>query len=130
MDSTSNPELRRGAAKAAREGRPEYPVRRPLKRAPSHPGELMREILEDHVKMSIAEAARRMKISRPALHAVLNGTSAVTADMALRFTRLTGGTPIFTCRCRPLAICGSPSSGCATNSPKSSRRRDLFWPGG
>ena len=64
-----------------------------MKRAPSHPGELMWEILEDHVKTSIAEAARRMKISRPALYAVLNGTSAVTADMALRFTRLTGGTP-------------------------------------
>jgi hypothetical protein len=28
----------------------------------------MREILEDHVKMSISEAARRMKISRPALY--------------------------------------------------------------
>jgi antitoxin HigA-1 len=87
------PALRRSAAKATRKGRPEYPVRRPLKRAPSHPGELMREILEDHIKMSITEAARRMKISRPALYAVLNGTSAVTADMALRFTRMTGGTP-------------------------------------
>ena len=93
MHPTSGPIVRRGAARGAREGRPEYPVRRPLKRAPSHPGELMREILEDHVNMSIAEAARRMKISRPALYAVLNGTSAVTADMALRFTRLTGGTP-------------------------------------
>ena len=71
---------------------PEYPVRRPLKRPPSHPGELMREILEDHVKLSVAEASQRMHISRPALYSVLNGTSAVTADMALRFARLTGGT--------------------------------------
>jgi addiction module HigA family antidote len=53
----------------------------------------MREILEDHVKMSVAEAARRLRVSRPALYAVLNGTSAVTAEMALRFTRLTGGSP-------------------------------------
>jgi addiction module HigA family antidote len=51
----------------------------------------MREILEEHVKMPIAEAARRMKISRPALYNVLNGTAAVTAEMALRFARLTGG---------------------------------------
>jgi addiction module HigA family antidote len=56
-----------------------------------HPGVLMREILEEHVKMPIAEAARRMKVSRPALYNVLNGTAAVTAEMALRFARLTGG---------------------------------------
>jgi addiction module HigA family antidote len=52
---------------------------------------LMREILEEHTRMTIAEAARRMKVSRPALYAVLNGTGAVTAEMALRFARLTGG---------------------------------------
>jgi len=73
--------------------RREYQVRRPLQRAPVHPGALMREILEEHVKMTIAEAARRMKISRPALYSVLNGTAAVTAEMALRFARLTGGAP-------------------------------------
>ena len=73
--------------------RREYPVRRTLQRMPVHPGALMREILEEHVKMTIAEAARRMKVSRPALYAVLNGTAAVTADMALRFARLTGGAP-------------------------------------
>lgn len=73
--------------------RHEYRVRRPLQRAPVHPGALMREILEEHVKMTITEAARRMNISRPALYAVLNGKAAVTAEMALRFARLTGGTP-------------------------------------
>ena len=73
--------------------RPEYAVRRPLKRPPIHPGVLMREILKDHVKLTIAEAARRMKVSRPALHAVLNGRAAVSAEMALRFARLTGGAP-------------------------------------
>jgi addiction module HigA family antidote len=56
-------------------------------------GALMREVLKEHVKMTIAEAARRMKVSPPALYAVLNGTAAVTADMALRFARLTGGAP-------------------------------------
>ncbi|WP_178133309.1 HigA family addiction module antitoxin [Vineibacter terrae] len=70
----------------------EYMAREP-QRAPTHPGELMREILEDHVKLPIAEAARRMQISRPALYAVLNGKSAVTADMALRFGKLVGGDP-------------------------------------
>ncbi|HEX2886355.1 HigA family addiction module antitoxin [Vineibacter terrae] len=63
------------------------------RRAPTHPGELMREILDEHAKMTIAEAARRMQISRPSLYAVLNGDSAVTADMALRFGKLVGGAP-------------------------------------
>ena len=71
----------------------EYWVRRPLQRATVHPGALMREILEEHLKMTITEAARRMKISRPALYAVLNGTAAVTAEMALRFACLAGGAP-------------------------------------
>lgn len=71
----------------------EYKVRLPLKRPPTHPGALMREILEEHVKVPIAEAARRMKVSRQSLYAVLNGASAVTADIAVRFAKLTGGTP-------------------------------------
>jgi addiction module HigA family antidote len=62
-------------------------------RAPSHPGELMREIIEEHVELSVTEAARRMGISRQALHAVLRGRSAVSADMALRFAQLVGGQP-------------------------------------
>src|SRR5204863_8256692 len=71
----------------------ELPVSRPIKRKPTHPGELMREILDEHVRMPIAEAARRMDVSRPALYAVLNGTGAVTAEMALRFGRLVHGAP-------------------------------------
>jgi addiction module HigA family antidote len=69
-----------------------YPAVR-ARRAPTHPGELMREILEDHVKLPIAEAARRMKVSRAALYAVLDGRSAVTAEMAVRFAKLVGGEP-------------------------------------
>jgi addiction module HigA family antidote len=58
-----------------------------------HPGELMREILVEHLQIPIAEAARRMGISRPSLYAALTGKGGVTAEMALRFARLTGGTP-------------------------------------
>jgi addiction module HigA family antidote len=68
-------------------------VKRPLKRRPTHPGALMREILAEHLKMPIAEAARRMRVSRPSLYAVLTGHGAVTAEMALRFGKLTGGAP-------------------------------------
>ena len=58
-----------------------------------HPGELMREILDEHVPMPIAEAARRMGVSRQTLYQVLQGKNALTAEMALRFSRLVGGTP-------------------------------------
>ncbi len=68
-------------------------VNRPIARTPTHPGELMREVLDDHVRLPVAEAPKRMKVSLPALDAMLNGTEAVTADMALRFGRLTGGAP-------------------------------------
>lgn len=71
----------------------EYAVRRPLGRPPTHPGALMREILTEHLKLPIAQAARRMRITRPSLYAVLNGKGSVTADMALRFGRLVGGAP-------------------------------------
>ena len=69
----------------------DLPVSRPIARIPTHSGELMREILDDHVRLPIAEAAVRMKVSPPVLDAVLNGGDAVTADLALRFGRLTGG---------------------------------------
>ena len=65
----------------------------PRRVAPSHPGELMREILVEHLQIPIAEAARRMGISRPSLYAALTAKGRVTAEMALRFARLTGGTP-------------------------------------
>src|SRR5579883_3563594 len=60
-------------------------------RAPTHPGELMREIIEEHVELSVTEAARRMGVSRQALHSVLRGRTAVSADMALRFAQLVSG---------------------------------------
>jgi addiction module HigA family antidote len=71
----------------------EFRARRPLKRPPTHPGMLMRETIAEHLGLSKAEAARRMKISRPSLYAVLNGTGAVTAEMALRFAAIGGGEP-------------------------------------
>jgi antitoxin HigA-1 len=62
-------------------------------RVPTHPGELMREIIEEHVNLSVTDAARRMGVSRQALHAVLRGRSSASADLALRFAQLVGGRP-------------------------------------
>jgi addiction module HigA family antidote len=71
----------------------EFKVERPLRRPPTHPGELMREILEEHIRLPVAQAAERLGISRQSLYAVLNGESRVTADMALLFSRLVDGAP-------------------------------------
>src|SRR5712691_9797258 len=75
------------------EQKDDLPVDRPIARAPTHPGELFREILYDHVGLTVSSAARRMQISRQSLHAVLSGEVGISADMALRFGRLTGGSP-------------------------------------
>ena len=58
--------------------RPEYPVRRPLKRPAMHPGVLMREILEDQLKLTISEAARPNSISTCRL--VTTGGGAATPE--------------------------------------------------
>jgi addiction module HigA family antidote len=68
-------------------------VKRPIGRFLSHPGELMRDVLTELLKLLVAVAARRMQVSRPSLYAVLAGEGVVTADMALRFAKLTGAEP-------------------------------------
>ena len=66
-----------------REEQIDLPVDRPTARVPTHPGELFREILDDHVRLTVSEAARRMQISRQSLHAVLRGEASVSADMLM-----------------------------------------------
>jgi addiction module HigA family antidote len=62
-------------------------------RAPSHPGLLIREILQEHLGVNISEAARQMHVSRQSLHAVLRGAASLTPEMALRLGRLFGADP-------------------------------------
>ena len=58
---------------------------------PPHPGEVLREFLPDG--MTIEEVARRLGVSRVQLSCVLNGRSAISADMAIRIGLLTNTTP-------------------------------------
>lgn len=71
----------------------EYSVRRPLKRPPVHPGELLREDVLPALGLSVSEAARRMGISRQQLHRVLACTHPITTDMALRIGKFAGNGP-------------------------------------
>ncbi len=62
----------------------EYSVKRPLKRPPIHPDEILREDVLPALGLSVSEAARRLGISRQQLHRVLAYTHPITTEMALR----------------------------------------------
>jgi addiction module HigA family antidote len=52
---------------------------------PPHPGELLKDSFgKDGLNISIAEAARRLGVSRVALSRVVNGRAAVSPDLAIR----------------------------------------------
>ena len=52
---------------------------------PVHPGRFLRtEIIEAH-HLSVTEAAKVLKVSRPALSSLLNAKADLSGDMALRF---------------------------------------------
>jgi antitoxin HigA-1 len=57
---------------------------------PIHPGALAKANL-DELRMSVADAAKSMKVTRQQLHKVIQGRSAVTPEMALRFEQAFGG---------------------------------------
>jgi addiction module HigA family antidote len=57
---------------------------------PVHPGALAKANL-DELNLSVAEAAKAMRVTRQQLHNVMQGRSAVTPQMALRFEKAFGG---------------------------------------
>jgi antitoxin HigA-1 len=62
-------------------------------RRPTHPGEILRDIVLPAVGVSVSEAARQLGVTRQTLHAILAGRSSVTAEMALRLGRFCGNGP-------------------------------------
>ena len=72
----------------------EYPItEEEFERCPVHPGEVLREVLGAGMGLAVAEAARRLRVSRQTLHRVLAGEQAVTPEMALRLGKLCGNGP-------------------------------------
>ena len=57
---------------------------------PVHPGKLVRANLEE-LGLSVAEAAKAMKVTRQQLYNVMRGKSAVSPDMAIRLEKAFGG---------------------------------------
>ena len=73
----------------------EYTVKRPLKRPPVHPGEILREDVLKSLGLSVSEAARRLGVSRQQLHRILACTHPITTEMALRIGKFAGNGPLF-----------------------------------
>jgi addiction module HigA family antidote len=71
----------------------EYSVKRPLKRVPIHPGEVVREDILPALGLSVSETARRLGVSRQQLHRILACTHPITTEMALRIGKLAGNGP-------------------------------------
>jgi len=71
----------------------EYIVKRPLKRPPVHPGEILREDVLKNLGLSVSEAARRLGVSRQQLHRILASTHPITIEMALRIGKFAGNGP-------------------------------------
>ena len=71
----------------------EYTVKRPLKRPPVHPGEILREDVLKSLHLTVSEAARRLGVSRQQLHRILASTHPITIEMALRIGKFAGNGP-------------------------------------
>ena len=71
----------------------EYPAKRPLKRPPVHPGEIIREDVLPSLGISVSEAARQIGVSRQQLHRILACTHPISTEMALRIGKFVGNGP-------------------------------------
>jgi addiction module HigA family antidote len=71
----------------------EFPATRDPKRAPAHPGEILREDVLPALKMTVKDAAAELGVSRQMLHSILAGTAAVSPEMALRLGKFCGNGP-------------------------------------
>lgn len=61
---------------------------------PLHPGEVIREILIEGANLSVTDAASQLGVNRTTLSRLLNGNAGVSAEMALRLSKLLPNTDI------------------------------------
>jgi addiction module HigA family antidote len=57
---------------------------------PAHPGQFIRMEVIEPLSLSVTESARILRVTRPALSALLNGRAALSPDMALRIEKAFG----------------------------------------
>jgi addiction module HigA family antidote len=57
---------------------------------PPHPGSVLRDYLGD---VTVTSAAEHLKVTRATLSRILNGSAAISAEMALRLSEALGTSP-------------------------------------
>lgn len=71
----------------------DYPVKRPSRMRPAHPGAVLRDDVLPALGVSVSAAARELGISRQTLHTILAEKAPVTPEMAVRLGRWCGNSP-------------------------------------
>jgi antitoxin HigA-1 len=62
---------------------------------PSHPGELIRDVCIDALKLNITEGAAALGVTRTTLSRLINGKANVSPEMAVRLSKAFGSTAGF-----------------------------------
>ena len=62
---------------------------------PSHPGDVLKELFLDPLRMSAGALATRLDVPRTRTERLVKGETAMTADTALRLARFFGNTAEF-----------------------------------
>jgi antitoxin HigA-1 len=63
------------------------------RRKPTHPGEVLWEDVLKPLHLTVTEAAKRLKVNRRTLSALLHGKAPLRPTMAVRIGKATGTTP-------------------------------------
>ena len=71
------------------------PNTRPLKRRPTHPGEMLRADFLPDYGLTVTGLAEAVGVSRQSINELLRGRRAVSPGMALRLSRLFGNSAEF-----------------------------------
>jgi antitoxin HigA-1 len=58
--------------------------------SPAHPGSFLRTEIVEAYDLSVTDAAKILRVSRPALSSLLNAKADLSGDMALRFEKAFG----------------------------------------
>jgi addiction module HigA family antidote len=66
-----------------------------MKRKPSHPGAMIREVILPETGITVSELAERCCIARNTMSKVINERGDVTEDLAIRLSKVLGSTPRF-----------------------------------
>lgn len=71
------------------------PNTRPMKRRPTHPGEMLQEDFMPDYHLTVAGLAEALGVSRQSVNELLRTRRAVSPEMALRLSRLFGNSAEF-----------------------------------